>query len=106
MAKAIQTRTPKVIKTEDQLALELEKSLAKKELIAKIKNQKDILEVRLHPLKSGKEASETRLEKLKSLNDFVEKLNKEEKVSEDLNKEEKGKAKSTSVASSKTLTSE
>lgn len=71
-------RQPKVIKTEAQLAAELEKTLAEKELIAKIKNQKDILEVRLHPLKSGREASEQRLNKLTKLNEFLDTLNKEQ----------------------------
>jgi DNA-binding MarR family transcriptional regulator len=78
MAKATQSRKPKVIKTEAQLAAELEKTLAEKGLIAKIKNQKDILEVRLHPLKSGREASEQRLNKLTKLNEFLDTLNKEQ----------------------------
>jgi hypothetical protein len=73
MAKAIQARKPKVIKTEEQLASELKENLAKKELIAKIKNQKEILEVRLHPFISGKEASDQRLNRLTKINDFLKK---------------------------------
>jgi len=73
MAKATQSRQPKVIKTEEQLASELKENLAKKELIAKIKNQKEILEVRLHPFISGKEASDQRLNRLTKINDFLKK---------------------------------
>jgi hypothetical protein len=93
MAKAIQARKPRVIKTEAQLALELKESLAKKELTAKIKNQKDILGVRLHPLISGREADEARLNKLTKINDFLETLNKEQGTA---------KAKAAPVAASET----
>lgn len=100
MAKATQSRQPKVIKTEEQLASELKENLAKKELIAKIKNQKEILEVRLHPFISGKEASDQRLNRLTKINDFLKKELDAFKKEQEAAKEAEAKAKEASAASS------